>query len=654
MAISSVSVAQVDSLLATLQSASPSDSILSLKALTEYYLYNDTQAARDYFDQMNEAAHRTSDSSQIADAALMEGKLLAFEGNFEASKNRIKSIERYALRHQFSLDNVGNYLGNIYASLGNMDSAVYYYDLGMRHTADSVSKGIILSNMATIYEALGQSVKAVDANLRSIRMVENLPNGTKYLPGFYLNTGALYSNLNKHEESVRCYRESIKYARQAQMNYWEGFASINLAGKLEDQEAPRDSIMKYYTTAQRIFEKIEDPKMRALLWSRLGHYYLSLSETEEAFLYLQKAEALIDELQEVDRKALLIHDLAFLHHLQNDMSEALALARKLEELLSQKQNLTYQAEMHKTLSAIYESAGQPQAALKHLKKHQDVSDSVMDREYQNKISELEIAFQTEQKDREIESLSQQAQIQSLKISQRNTQIIGLAIVILVVILAGILWYQRRAFKHRQAVADLQQRMLRLQMNPHFIFNALAAIQHYILQNQMKESIKYLSMFGKLMRQILEHSREESITLEEEIDMLDNYIKIQKVRFKEQFTYTIEVDPNLDQSEIKLPPLFAQPFVENAIEHGLNDETNGQLWVRFLSTDGKLTIEVEDSGKGMSTAGQEADTDHRSMATQITLDRLGLLSQELKSRFSLNYTAGKTGKGTRVAMILPGM
>ena len=294
--------------------------------------------------------------------------------------------------------------------------------------------------------------------------------------------------------------------------------------------------------------------------------------------------------------------------------------------------------------------GDDRSMIMDLKRKIAFTDSVDQVTRTEQIEELKTQYETEKKDTEIASLSQQAQIQALELSQRNTQLVVAGVALLLVVLAGFLFYQQRKYKHQQAVSDIEQRMLRLQMNPHFIFNALSSIQNYILQSDTKESVKYLAKFGKLMRQILEHSREEFITIEEEVDMLTNYLQIQQLRFGGAFDYQIKVSEELDQSAVKIPPLFAQPLVENAIEHGLAGIEDGLVTISFSKTDNGVSLQVSDNGRGMNVQSKPI-SEHKSLASVITRERLDILSSRFKTRFTINFQSQKE-LGTSVHLIIP--
>ncbi|MEP4534142.1 MAG: histidine kinase [Cyclobacteriaceae bacterium] len=640
-----------DSLVRALSIAqTKTDSIETLHLLSEHFLYTDSDSAARYGQLFLGKANESADSNLIYEAYLQNGKILAFSGKWTQSKNMIRTMESYGRRNGYMLDQLGNYLGNIYSTLGDQDSAVIYYRLGMENVSDTVQKAILLSNIANIHEHSGNTVQAISDHLESIKIIQGQPNAHRYLASFYLNIGSLKSNSNKHREAINYYQQSIESARKSSMKYWEGFASINLAAKLEVNFNQLDSAYSYYVNARRIFSQLDDPQMSTLLWSRLGEYFQTQSLPDSAIFYLKKAEQNEKYIEDPKNKLMLWHSIAQYYQEQGNLDTALAYAKKLEEADMGTISLFYIEEFYYTLFELYEAIENYKKSSYFLQQFVMLHDSISGLEHQNKVSELEITYETEKKDNEIASLSQQAQIRDLQLTQRNNQLIGAGVILLVLVLGGVVISQQRKFRHQQAVSDMEQQMLRLQMNPHFIFNALASIQNFILQSNTKESVSYLAKFGKLMRQILEHSREEFITIEEEADMLKNYIEIQQLRFQNSFGFSIEIDPSIDPEETKIPPLFAQPFVENAIEHGLKDKaSDGMITIRFAANAGNIQLEVEDNGSGIH-ATANTQKEHKSLANVITKERLAIFEKRFKQRFKLDVSM--SAGGTHASILLP--
>jgi len=211
------------------------------------------------------------------------------------------------------------------------------------------------------------------------------------------------------------------------------------------------------------------------------------------------------------------------------------------------------------------------------------------------------------------------------------------------------------------VVDLEQKALRLQMNPHFIFNALNSIQSQIGTDNEQTARYYLAKFSRLIRQILDNSRNTTITLEEEANTLENYLLIEKFCNGDKFDYKISIDEHLEKDYIKIPPMLLQPFIENAIKHGLKyiDEKRGMIEVHFTEKNNLLECSVTDNGIGRIKAEElnqnSKETYHKSTALLVTQERLDLLTENhnIKSLEIIDlYDEKKNATGTKVIIRVP--
>ncbi|GAB5416220.1 MAG: hybrid sensor histidine kinase/response regulator transcription factor [Crocinitomicaceae bacterium] len=194
--------------------------------------------------------------------------------------------------------------------------------------------------------------------------------------------------------------------------------------------------------------------------------------------------------------------------------------------------------------------------------------------------------------------------------------------------------KQREVEFEKDLLELEQKAMRLQMNPHFIFNALNSIQSLIGTGKETEARYFLAKFSRLMRQILDNSRKSSITLEEEVQTLENYLLIEQFCNGQRFQYQIDVSAELEQDFISLPPMILQPFVENAIKHGMRglaEDAEGKINIRFIEKDGVLECIVEDNGIGREKSAElnriSKETYHKSTALAVTTDRLEYLKAE---------------------------
>lgn len=221
--------------------------------------------------------------------------------------------------------------------------------------------------------------------------------------------------------------------------------------------------------------------------------------------------------------------------------------------------------------------------------------------------------------------------------------------------------QRLDFERKVEMSKIELKALRTQMNPHFVFNSLNAIQHYIFNTKSEEAIKYLNKFARLVRIILNNSEKPTVTVGEDLEALKLYLELEQMRFEEKFEYEIIIDESVDPDYDIMPPLLMQPYVENAILHGLNPKpVKGKLTIRLYSKNNFLICTITDNGIGREKAAEIRRTmpikNHKSMGMKITEDRLRILNEINNSHLSVSISDLKDddGKstGTRVDLFVP--
>ena len=220
--------------------------------------------------------------------------------------------------------------------------------------------------------------------------------------------------------------------------------------------------------------------------------------------------------------------------------------------------------------------------------------------------------------------------------------------------------QRQDFNRKVEMSKIELKALRSQMNPHFIFNSLNSIQHYIFHSKTDEAIKYLSKFARLVRIILNNSDKPTVTVEEDLEGLKLYLELEQMRFEEKFTYEIVIEKSVDVDYDIMPPMLMQPYVENAILHGLNpSEKKGKLIINLSAKDNFLICTITDDGIGREKAAEIKRTmpsnKHKSLGMKITEDRLKILNEINNSKLNVTITDLKEGnesKGTQVQLFIP--
>lgn len=219
-----------------------------------------------------------------------------------------------------------------------------------------------------------------------------------------------------------------------------------------------------------------------------------------------------------------------------------------------------------------------------------------------------------------------------------------------------LWKRKeKEQKYLRRIKEAEMQTLRSQMNPHFLFNTLNSINSYIIQNESETASAYLTTFSKLMRNILDNSKHEMISLKKEMQTLKLYLELESARLEHSFDYKFKIDPNIDSEYLQIPPLIIQPFTENAIWHGLRNRTDKGLLEVIVNEidDETLQIIVQDNGIGREASRKlkKEQTQHKSYGIEITTERLKTLDPNNSVEINDLYDADETSAGTQIIITL---
>lgn len=300
------------------------------------------------------------------------------------------------------------------------------------------------------------------------------------------------------------------------------------------------------------------------------------------------------------------------------------------------------ANAYSLVAEIADSLGDHKTAYAALYAEKKITDSLNTADKAKAVSEVEKKYNQAKNEKTIKELNQQKQIYIL-------------LAVAGVLIAGLIafLFRQQALKNKQKILETEQRLNRARMNPHFFFNALTALQRIALrENDGKALASNLSKFSNIMRETLESTYKEYVTVRQEVEFLKEYLEIQRMRFPDMFNYQLMVDGEMDTGDVVIPSMILQPFIENSIEHGFAGiDYPGEIRVDFKQTGNTIQIEITDNGKGLATVSGKSN-EHISRASQIIKDRIYLLNIKLKTKASFSIDNNKQGKGVLVTIGLP--
>jgi two-component system, LytTR family, sensor kinase len=351
-----------------------------------------------------------------------------------------------------------------------------------------------------------------------------------------------------------------------------------------------------------------------------------------------------------------IGNLASLAFSEKKLDEALRYGLQAQQELEASGPLEHLFNNSELLSNICSAKGDFKKALAFSKLAYLYNDSLNTLERQSEYLDLEKKYQTELKNK---TIAEQKNKLAREQQEKNVLwggILGLAVIS---VLGGSLFYLNRKRKESRLeteIAESEMKALRAQMNPHFMFNSLNAIQQMVMNQENDNAYQYLDAYARLTRQILENSEKKWITVREELRFLELYLQIESLRFGHAFRYQLEASDEVMPNSDKLPAMVVQPVVENALKHGLLPK-QGEKRLRIFfdrKDEGPLEVVVEDNGVGRAASGAvPKETDHHSMSLGITENRLRLLDRQGGSKMAVEDLKQEDGSpaGTRVRILI---
>lgn len=683
-----------------------------LYKLAKYYQTNDYEKADSIKESLLILSYSANDSAkyvaQIYDAEvdLMKGdkgayfsKILGMQSYIAKIPNKVIKLDLYQrlgeyhiyhreldqaliyleeaikiskkLRNNKKISQSYRLMSQTFMLMNKRDTCYYFVDQALqfsRRSADELVKSDALNNQAITYAYFGQIDLSVSKNTLAL---DNANRASDYarIAKISLDIGEAQLQISNFREAEFYFNNAMASAYNINDKRTVALSQIDL-GIVQMGKMNYDKAIDYVRKALKLLQNYNDNDALGNAHNTLGDIYRAQKEFTLALRYYNKALVFFESSGNREKSATVYHNVGYVFEKQGKYANALTYLNRSVNIRSQ---FGYKGTIYatyQTISDVYFKTGNLPLAYQYLKLYTVYSDSAKTLETTTKIAELSEVYRSEERQKlisiqadSLERQNQETALTSAKLEniqlKTNLQTYIIIGFVLFMVLAGIIGFYRwnqTKIKQQQQQAEMNQTLLRAQMNPHFVFNAMSVIQSYIYDNDTKNSAKFLVNFSKLMRLILENSSKESIPISVEYDILEKYLNIQKLRFEDRFEFKIEVDEVLYLEEAVIPPMITQPFIENAIEHGrLHLKEDGFINIHFFKFEDMLRITVEDNGVGRKGAElNKKSKEHKSMAMKITRDRIDNLNKKYRSDgFLLVEDFNKVDQtGTKVLISIP--
>lgn len=583
--------------------------------------------------------HKNRDTTRVN----LLNQLTRYYTTRDISKNETVLNEAIAISKEISYtqgltDSYAN-LTSFYIQSGNYDKALKF-SLSSKHLQDSISdfSGLIYTNnnIARIYNHLEEPNKAIAIQLENLELLKENPNkNIEAQVHFYLGTA--YSEAKKYDAAEIHYKAAKQIAET--VNFKTGVAIANSSlGIIENKRGNYQSAMDHLNKSL-VFFKENNQK------ANIAH-----SNLELAVAYANTGK---------------INDAITANY------DAITIYKEQHNFKSLSRSYLEQSDYYKRKKDYLSSS-------KYLEEHYRIKDCIFSKEKVSVIEEMQAKYETEKTKKEKELAEQQVAITQLESDKNRNLFIGSSLIAGLILLSALFYFSRlKAKKKSELIAvelqesqkrlaiekqyrDSELKALKAQMNPHFIFNALNSIQDYIVLNQKNLASDYLGKFADLIRNYLHFSDTGFISIPEEVHNLNLYLELEKLRFEEQLDYVFKVEESANTDTLTIPTMLIQPYVENALKHGLlHKKENRKLKISISKVSDKM-IEciIEDNGVGREKSKEinsKRSAQHKSFALKATTERLGLLNYGRENKIGvtvIDLHENNEATGTRVVLAIP--
>lgn len=528
----------------------------------------------------------------------------------------------------------------------------------IHNSIDPKQQAESLKYLGWVYLYMDRYNTSEDYFRRCLEIVEN-NELQKELVGIYSGLGMLYNNIDEIEKSLHFYHlylQNTDTTENTEGLYWV----YSLMANQYQDNSEYDSATVQYKQALKYAEKTGDTVRISYILNHMGWtYYLAGDFKNSLNSYLKSIE--LGKVNEDQR--ILANSYGNIGNIYRDQDQfdlaidnyevSIDIGKKEQDIY----NLTW---VYRELAILF---------AKQEDYHKAYEYSNLFALYNDTLDMMDYRLSTAREASRIDNVKREKELEilNIKLKQNKTFNYGLLAGLGLIIIIAILLIRQarvraksRLDNMKQQITELSQKNLLQQMNPHFLFNTLNSIQYYMFRNDKVASNNYMNKFAKLMRMVLENSQNASISIDEEIKALKLYLELEVIRFKDKFKWAIHIDEEIDTLTFKIPTMLIQPYVENAITHGIrHKEGKGQIDINLIQTNGHIKCTVQDDGIGRKEAEMiniERNGEHNSLGTRITESRLKLVNslygKEMKVEYTDLYDANNKPCGTKVEIYIP--
>lgn len=561
-----------------------------------------------------------------------------------------------------------NELGRKYRNTTQYSKAIALHQeaLDLATAADNLEfKVSSLNNLGVVYRRTSSVRTAMDYNQKALELAETVSNPSRSLKRSinisHNCIGNLYQMLEQYDKAIVQFKKSLRLETELDNQLGQAINYQNV-GECKEELGNLNEALTDYRTSLALNETINNDMGRVICNTSIAQILIKQEKPKEALKLLEPTLILAKKQDDGFLIAPIYINLGWAKMLLNQPKEAEKNMLEGLKLSEKKRLLPSAAQASHLLFTLHRDRRNFEKALSYNIKAEQLKEEISNASTVRYVNDVILRYDSQKKNNEIEVLAKQNENVTLELRKNRTILLitGLALALL----AGIFYilYRQYQLKNEKKILTLEQTMLRSQMNPHFLFNSLNSIKLYIINNEQKNAVHYLNKFSKLVRKILEASSLREIPLAEELETVELYMNIENIRFSNEIDFQITIGEEIDLHNIKVPSLILQPFLENALWHGLSSKKGEKkILLNVSSAVDKpyINISITDNGIGRAAADKikmNKVLKRNSVGIAITKDRLTNFSRDYQNSFYLEiidlYKEDDTSDGTKVVLHIP--
>jgi len=560
-----------------------------------------------------------------------------------------------------------NQLGMKYRNISQYKKAVTLHEraLAISEEVNNIDFRVLSLNMlGVVYRRTDAIKSALDYNQRALELAEQVEDPSHHIKrsiNVALNgIGNLYQTLEQYDLAILQFERALKLEEELGNKLGLAINHQNIGHCLEEK-GDLEGALENYRKSLAYNEEIDSNIGRVICKNSLAQIYLKQDMPYLALVLLEPLQEESKKIGDFSITSLVYINSGWAHTKLSNFERA---ENFILEGLQMAQNRNIPSNIlyaYEKLSDLEKARGDYKKAYEFYKKADEYDKQISSATNLRYMNDIIVRYENDKKNNQIAVLAKENEIVRLKLKKNQTTLLVSALIVGLISSILYILYRQYQSKNERRVLTLEQKMLRSQMNPHFLFNSLNSIKLYIINNEQKNAVHYLNKFSKLVRKILEASSQKEIPLSEELDTMELYMNIENIRFSNEIDFKIDVEKDINVDNIKIPSLTLQPFLENSLWHGLSPKTGDkkiQINVKHKNK-GHVTIEIVDNGIGRTMA--EVNKENRvlkrkSLGIRITKERLANFAKDYQNKFDVAimdlFDENGNPNGTKVILDIP--